>query len=209
MADRRSDPRHTQRVMVLAVSITVRPSLRPGFRRRKTRCQTTAFSARKTSRDRLRARKANDGRCEVCRGPRNRLEKGSTVVVTLSTAANVRLMDSSDLASYKAARRTEGVVRSAPFRVTVPEIGICYLAIDLMALKATSIRDSATVQPPPLGPTTSPVQSLSGIRHERPPVLPDGNGETWVFSSPTPEKANNQAQSRSQLIFVRVGRRFG
>ena len=31
----------------------------------------------------------------------NRLEKGSTVVVTLSTAANVRLMDSTNFNAYK------------------------------------------------------------------------------------------------------------
>ncbi len=34
----------------------------------------------------------------------NRLEKGSTVVVTLSTAANVRLMDSTNFSAYKNGR---------------------------------------------------------------------------------------------------------
>ncbi|WP_205881184.1 toll/interleukin-1 receptor domain-containing protein [Leucobacter insecticola] len=54
-----------------------------------------------------------------------------------------------------------------------------------MGLKATSIRHSATVEPPPL-PTakSAPLMSLSGIQHERPPIIPDDDGETWdVFIS--------------------------
>ena len=35
----------------------------------------------------------------------SRLEKGSTVVITLSTAANVRLMDSTNFNAYKNGRK--------------------------------------------------------------------------------------------------------
>ncbi len=54
-----------------------------------------------------------------------------------------------------------------------------------MGLRASSVRHSATIEPPPL-PTakSAPLQSLSGIRHERPPIVPNENGETWdVFIS--------------------------
>lgn len=118
----------------------------------------------------------------------NRLDKGSTVVVTLSTAANVRLMDSTNFNAYKNGRKhryTGGLVRKTPFRITVPRTGSWYLTIDLMGLKATNVRHSAAVEPPPL-PTakSAPRPSLSGIRHERPPVVPDDDGETWdVFIS--------------------------
>lgn len=117
-----------------------------------------------------------------------RLEKGATVVVTLSTGANVRLMDSTNFNAYKNGRRHRfvgGLVKKSPFRITVPRSGSWYLTIDLMGLKATSIRHSATVEPPPL-PTakSAPLMSLSGIRHERPPIIPDDDGETWdVFIS--------------------------
>lgn len=117
-----------------------------------------------------------------------RLEKGSTVVVTLNTAANVRLMDSTNFNAYRSSRKhrfTGGLVRESPFRITVPRTGSWYLTIDLMGLKANRVRHSATVEPPPL-PTakSASVQSLSGIRHDRPPVVPDDNGETWdVFIS--------------------------
>ncbi|WP_292900217.1 DUF1883 domain-containing protein [Microbacterium sp.] len=119
----------------------------------------------------------------------SRLEKGSTVVVTLSTAANVRLMDSSNFNSYKNARSHRisggGLVKKSPFRITVPRTGSWYLTIDLVGLKATNIRHSASVEPPPLKVAKSaPLSSLSGIQHERPPVVPDENGQTWdVFIS--------------------------
>lgn len=117
-----------------------------------------------------------------------RLEKGATVVVTLSTGANVRLMDSTNFNAYKNGRRHRfvgGLVKKSPFRITVPRSGSWYLTIDLMGLKATSIRHSATVEPPPL-PTakSAPLMSLSGIQHERPPIIPDDDGEAWdVFIS--------------------------
>ena len=118
----------------------------------------------------------------------NRLEKGSTVIVTLSSVANVRLMDSSNFNAYKSGRDHRyigGLVKKTPFRIQVPRTGSWYLTIDLMGLKATRVRHSATVEPPPLPPAKSaPLRSLSGIRHERPPVVPDDSGETWdVFIS--------------------------
>lgn len=118
----------------------------------------------------------------------SQLEKGSTIVVTLSTSANVRLMDSANFNAYKNARNhryTGGLVTKTPFRLRVSRTGSWYLTIDLMGLKATSVRHSATVEPPPL-PTakSAPLQPLSGIRHERPPIVPDDRGETWdVFIS--------------------------
>lgn len=119
----------------------------------------------------------------------NRLEKGSTIVVTLSTAANVRLMDSTNFNAYKKGRNHRlaggGLVKKTPFRIVVPRTGSWYLTIDLMGLKATRVRHSAAVEPPPL-PTakSAPLAALSGIQHERPPVVPDDDGETWdVFIS--------------------------
>lgn len=78
----------------------------------------------------------------------NRLEKGATIVVTLSTAANVRLMDSTNFNAYKKGRRHRyagGLVRKSPFRITVPRTGNWYLTIDLMGLKGTTVRHSATM----------------------------------------------------------------
>lgn len=83
----------------------------------------------------------------------NRLEKGSTVVVALNTAANVRLMDSTNFDAYRNGRKhrfSGGLVKKTPFRITVPRTGSWYLTIDIMGLRASSVRHSATVEPPPL-----------------------------------------------------------
>ncbi|WP_205881183.1 DUF1883 domain-containing protein [Leucobacter insecticola] len=56
-----------------------------------------------------------------------RLEKGATVVVTLSTWANVRLMDSTNFNAYKNGRRHRfvgGLVKKSPFRITVPALAV-------------------------------------------------------------------------------------
>lgn len=119
----------------------------------------------------------------------NQLEKGSTVVVTLSTAANVRLMDGTNFTAYEHGRSHRiqggGLVKTSPFRITVPRSGSWYLTVDLVGLKAPSVRSSVAVEPPPLPAAKSaPVRTLQGIRHERPQVVLDDNGETWdVFIS--------------------------
>jgi hypothetical protein len=134
------------------------------------------------------------------------LDKGSTVVVTLSKAANVRLMDSTNYSAYKNGRNHRiaggGLVTKTPFRIKVPRTGSWYLTIDLMGLKATSVRHSATVEPPPL-PTakSAAIQSLSGIRHERPPVVADDNGETWdVFISHASEDKEAVAEPLAEEL---------
>jgi len=138
----------------------------------------------------------------------NRLEKGSTVVVRLSTAANVRLMDSANFNAYKNGRNhhySGGLVTKAPFRIRVPRTGSWYVTIDLMGLKATSVRHSVEVEPPPLPTAKSdPLQSLGGIRHERPPLGPDDNGETWdVFISHASEDKERVAEPLAEELRAR------
>lgn len=138
----------------------------------------------------------------------NRLEKGSTVIVSLSKAANVRLMDSTNFNAYKSGRShrySGGLVTKTPFRIRVSRTGSWYLTIDLMGLKASSIRHSVEVEPPPL-PTakSAPLKSLSGIRHERPPLVPDDNGETWdVFISHASDDKEDVAEPLAEELRAR------
>lgn len=77
------------------------------------------------------------------------LKKGQIVEVTLSVAANVRLMDSSNYNSYKNGRRHSyygGYVTQSPFRITVPSTGYWHLTIDLGGYAGT-VRHSITVLP--------------------------------------------------------------
>jgi hypothetical protein len=129
----------------------------------------------------------------------NRLDKGATVVVTLTKAANVRLMDSTNFSAYKNGRAHKfhgGLVKTSPFRIVVPRSGSWYLTVDLMGLKASSVRSSVAVEPPALPQAKSaPTQSLSGIRHDAPPVVPDEQGETWdVFISHASEDKASVAE---------------
>jgi len=78
------------------------------------------------------------------------LESGSVVEVTLSgSAANVRLMDSSNLSSYKAGRRHTyhgGLVKQSPFRIPVPNSGRWHVTVDMQGLRG-SVRSGVRVIP--------------------------------------------------------------
>jgi hypothetical protein len=105
--------------------------------------------------------------------------KGETVVVTLSgSAANVRLMDSSNFQSYRNWRNHRyygGLAKSSPVRLCVPNSGHWHVTVDLQGLRGT-VRSGVRVEPGPL-PTIqeSPLASIpSLVRHpEGPPGSPD------------------------------------
>lgn len=62
------------------------------------------------------------------------LSGGETIEVTLTAAANVRLMDASNFGSYRRGGRHEffgGHVTRSPFRMSVPRSGHWHVAIDL------------------------------------------------------------------------------
>ena len=78
----------------------------------------------------------------------NRLEKGSTVVVTLNKAANVRLMNSTNFSNYKNNRRHSyvgGLVKKSPFRIVVPSTGSWYLTIDRFGLQQTGTLNMSVI----------------------------------------------------------------
>ncbi|MBF4617881.1 DUF1883 domain-containing protein [Clavibacter sp. VKM Ac-2873] len=137
----------------------------------------------------------------------NRLDKGATVVVTLTRAANVRLMDSSNFNSYKNGRAHKfhgGLVKASPFRIVVPRTGSWYLTVDLMGLKATSVRSTVAIEPPALPQArTAAAPSLSAIRHEVPPIIPDEEGETWdVFISHASEDKASVAEPLAEALRI-------
>lgn len=63
---------------------------------------------------------------------------GQLVEVTLTAAANVRLMDSSNFSSYKSGRQHHyhgGLARKSPLRLAVPRSGHWYVAVDMQGLQ--------------------------------------------------------------------------
>ena len=87
--------------------------------------------------------------------------RGNVVEVTLSgSAANVRLMDSSNYQSYKSGRRHRyygGLMRRSPARITIPHSGHWYVTVDMQGLRGTT-RSSVRVIP---GEALSPLPEYS------------------------------------------------
>lgn len=110
-------------------------------------------------------------------GQRKRRE---IVEVTLSAAANVRLMDSGNFQNYKNGRRHRyhgGLVRQSPFHIQIPNSGHWHLAVDTQGLRG-SVRASARILPRPLPEVReTPLSSVPSLvqseltpgveRHER------------------------------------------
>ena len=105
--------------------------------------------------------------------------RGEQIQVTLQgSAANVRLMDSSNYSNYKNGRRHNyygGLAKRSPIVLTIPRSGHWYVTIDLAGLRGT-VRSSIRKLPAPLPeyrePALSSVPSL--IRRE---PLPIGDSE--------------------------------
>lgn len=107
---------------------------------------------------------------------------GETVVVTLSgSAANVRLMDSSNFQSYRSGRGHRyigGLAKSPPVRLGIPHSGNWHVTVDMRGLRGT-VRSGVCVEPVPPGPLPpiqeAPLTSIPSLvrHHEAPPVFPD------------------------------------
>lgn len=79
---------------------------------------------------------------------------GEIVEISLSgSAANVRLMDSSNFNSYKNGRQHRfygGRATKSPIRLGIPNSGNWYVAVDMQGLRGT-VRSSARILPATLG----------------------------------------------------------
>ena len=72
----------------------------------------------------------------------NNLQRGDVVEVTLSgSAANVRLLDSTNYQNYRSRRRHRyygGLVKRSPVRIPIPHSGIWYVVVDMQGLRGTT-----------------------------------------------------------------------
>lgn len=117
------------------------------------------------------------------------LNSGQIVEVTLSgSAANVRLMDSSNLSHFQSGRQHKyygGLVKQSPYQIQVPNSGHWYVTVDMNGLRGT-VRSSVRVLPGAL-PTarSAPLSSVPSLvqRNEQPPGFESVNREHDVFIS--------------------------
>jgi hypothetical protein len=95
------------------------------------------------------------------------LSSGQIVEVTLSgSAANVKLMDSSNFQNYKNGRRHKyygGLAKKSPIKLQVPRSGQWHVTVDMAGLRGT-VRSSIRTLPGPL-PTIreAPLSSIPGL----------------------------------------------
>jgi hypothetical protein len=102
-------------------------------------------------------------------------KSGEIVEITLSgSAANVRLMDSSNFQSYRNGRKhkfTGGLATKSPVRLQIPRSGHWHVAVDMEGLRG-NVKSSASLIPSPL-PTIkeAPLSSVPSL--VQPELLPD------------------------------------
>jgi hypothetical protein len=93
------------------------------------------------------------------------LDRGTVVEVTLvGSAANVRLMDTSNFNSYRAGRRHRyqgGLITRSPVRLTVPTTGHWHVTVDMQGLRGSTRSSVRTI----------PVAALSPLPEFRPQPL--------------------------------------
>ena len=69
------------------------------------------------------------------------LNRGDVVEVTLSSAANVRLLDGSNFSRYRRGldhRYQGGLARQSPVRLAIPSSGSWHLVVDMQGLRGTT-----------------------------------------------------------------------
>lgn len=112
------------------------------------------------------------------------LDRGSVVIVTLAgSAANVRLMDSANVSSYKAGRRHQyigGLAKSSPVRLQVPRSGTWHVTVDMQGLRGT-VRSGVQVVP---GDGLRPLPAINEAPLRSVPTLVRGADHDLA---PTPE----------------------
>lgn len=114
-------------------------------------------------------------------------KKGEIVEITLSAAANVRLLDSSNFQHYRNGRKHQfhgGLVKRSPFRIQIPRSGHWHLVVDMQGLRG-SVKASSRILPSPLPEAKeTPLSSVpSLVQDNSPPDVDDVHREYDVFIS--------------------------
>ncbi len=115
-------------------------------------------------------------------------KSGEVVEITLKgNAANVRLLDSSNLSSYRNGRRHRyygGLAKKSPVRLKIPRSGHWHVAVDMQGLGG-NVRSSARVLPSALPPLREilPSQVSSSEQNKLPDESPDTAWEYDAFIS--------------------------
>jgi Domain of unknown function (DUF1883)/TIR domain len=112
---------------------------------------------------------------------------GEIVEVTLTSGANVRLMNSSDFSNYKNGRRHHyigGLAKKSPLRLQIPNSGHWHVAIDMQGLRGNT-KASVRILPGALSAIQDrPLSEVPSLVRDNIPPPTESGGETHdVFIS--------------------------
>lgn len=112
---------------------------------------------------------------------------GEIVEITLTSGANVRLMNNSDFSNYKNGRRHRyigGLAKQSPLRLQIPNSGHWHVAIDMQGLRG-STKASVRILPGALPPIQDrPLSAVPSLVRDNIPPPTESGGETHdVFIS--------------------------
>ncbi|MBM9514870.1 DUF1883 domain-containing protein [Desulfogranum marinum] len=112
---------------------------------------------------------------------------GEIIEVTLKgSAANVRLMDSSNFNNFKSGRQHRyagGLIKRSPYRVQVPRAGNWYITVDMAGLKGTVRSSIRQVQGALPSANQSPLSSVPSLVREPAPSIDSEDKDFDVFIS--------------------------
>lgn len=114
-------------------------------------------------------------------------KSGEIVEISLTSSANVRLMNSSDFNSYKNGRRYRyigGLAKQSPLRLQIPNSGHWHVAVDMQGLRG-STRASVRILPGALPAVQNrPLSEVPSLVRDNTPPQTESGGETHdVFIS--------------------------
>jgi hypothetical protein len=114
-------------------------------------------------------------------------KRGEIVEVTLTSGANVRLMDSSNFSSYKNGRKhryTGGLAKRSPLKLQIPSSGHWHVAVDMQGLRGNT-KASVRLLPNPLPEIReTPLSSVPSLVQDNvPPSISSSNQIHDVFIS--------------------------
>ena len=130
-------------------------------------------------------------------------QRGEIVEVTLTSGANVRLMDSSNFSSYKNGRNHRyygGLAKRSPVRLPIPNNGHWHVAVDMQGLRG-STRASVRVLPGPLPEIReAPLSTVPSLVRDTPPVSEQGGQVYDVFISHASEDKDAIVRSLASAL---------
>ncbi|WP_209010154.1 DUF1883 domain-containing protein [Labrenzia sp. THAF35] len=130
-------------------------------------------------------------------------QRGEIVEISLTSGANVRLMNSSNFSNYRNGRRHQfigGLARKSPVRLQMPSSGHWHVAIDMQGLRG-STRASVRILPGPLPEIReAPLDSLPELVRDTPPAVSESSEAYDVFISHASEDKDAIVRSLAEAL---------